>query len=204
MSKRKAAESVDAPPAVDDNTPPSSLVDVQTRITQLMERIPTEASTVQLSTDKVDDLLVWCKTIRSLIRHYNLSLHFIRTSTYQWKPDRQGHTSQSLNALLDEISVSNNVTSMISSNVNNILTPSITRETKKIIKTKVDNVETEEYVYENKIYDPDHLKLDMELLCDEAVYKRHLLILRMKLMHRCIGDYIKAEAGRETTLQMSY
>jgi hypothetical protein len=60
----------------------------------------------------------------------------------------------------------------------------------------VEEITKEEfYEYEQVVNDPEMLQLNREQMCDEAVYKRQLVVSVMEQMCQCIDDYMKAEAG---------
>ena len=53
----------------------------------------------------------------------------------------------------------------------------------------------ETYEYKNIVNDPEMLALNREQLCNEAIYKRQLVVSTMEQMIQCMDDYQKAEAG---------
>ena len=79
---------------VSDTSPPSSLPSIQSRIRQLLTRLPTKEETAALDASKVSELEDWCRRVRGILRQYNLVLNFLSVVTYQWEPDRPGHTGQ--------------------------------------------------------------------------------------------------------------
>jgi hypothetical protein len=120
----------------------------------------------------------------------------VAIANYQWEPDRPGHTGQSLAALRNQISLSTAQTNIISSHISKILTPALDRQLMKKRTIERENGEKEEtYVYENVVNDPEMLQLNRDQLCDEALYKRQLVVSTMEQMCQCIDDYQKAEAG---------
>jgi hypothetical protein len=79
---------------VSDTCPPLTLSSVQSRIRQLLYRLPSKVETEALDATKVEELEAWCKKVRGILRQYNLVLNFLSVVTYQWEPDRPGHTGQ--------------------------------------------------------------------------------------------------------------
>ena len=101
---------------------------------------------------------------------------------------------------------------ILQNDISRVLTPALTRQLIKkrlvVHKTKpaqdstamaseeVEELIKEEfYEYEQVINDPEMLQLNREQMCDEAVYKRQLVVSVMEQMCQCIDDYMKAEAG---------
>jgi hypothetical protein len=182
---------------VDDNNPPLTMSHIQERIRQLMARLPSKEETSALSIEDIPAMETWCRTVRAILRNYNLTLNFVAIANYQWEPDRPGHTGQSLAALRNQISLSTAQTNIVSSHISKILTPALDRQLMK--KRTIERGETgekeETYVYENVVNDPEMLQLNRDQLCDEALYKRQLMVSTMEQMCQCIDDYQKAEAG---------
>lgn len=92
-SNKRSRENDDAEVAVGDDNPPSTLSEIQERIKQLIDRIPSKEETARLSVDDIPALERWCKTVRKITRDYNLSLNFVAIANYQWEPDRPGKLS---------------------------------------------------------------------------------------------------------------
>ena len=181
---------------VDDNNPPLTMSHIQDRIRQLLERLPSKDETAALTINDIPAMESWCRTVRAILRNYNLTLNFVAIANYQWEPDRPGHTGQSLAALRNQISLSTAQTNIISSHISKILTPALDRQLMKKRTIERENGEKEEtYVYENVVNDPEMLQLNRDQLCDEALYKRQLVVSTMEQMCQCIDDYQKAEAG---------
>jgi hypothetical protein len=110
--------------------------------------------------------------------------------------DRPGHTGQSLGALRNQISLSTAQANIVSSHIGKVLTPTLDRQLMKKRIVPLENGEREEvYVYENVVNDPEMLQLNREQLCEEAMYKRQLMVSTMEQMCLCMEDYQKAEAG---------
>ena len=65
---------------------------------------------------------------------------------------------------------------------------------KRTVQLKNDNKE-DVYIYENVVNDPELLALNCEQFCEEAIYKRNLLVSTMEQIFQCMDDYLKAEAG---------
>lgn len=195
--RARGEDGVDAVPVViDDSNPPSTLPQIQTRIRQLLSRMPSKEETAALSIDDIPALEAWCRTVRTVSRHYTIALNFVSIANYQWEPDRPGHTGQSLGALRNQISLSTAQTGIVSTHISKILTPGIERTLAKKRIVKLENGDTEEtHIYENVIFDEELLKLNREQLCDEAIYKRQLMVSAMEQMLTCMDDYQKAEAG---------
>ena len=74
---------------VDDSNPPLTIPQIQTRIKQLLDRMPSKESTASLSPDNLEALEGWCKTVRSVLRNYNLTLNFVAIANYQWEPGKR-------------------------------------------------------------------------------------------------------------------
>ena len=84
----------------------------------------------------------------------------------------------------------------MSSHIGKVLTPTLDRQLMKKRIVSLENGEREEvYVYENVVNDPEMLQLNREQLCEEAMYKRQLMVSTMEQMCLCMEDYQKAEAG---------
>jgi len=196
-NKNKRARGDDAEEVVvDDANPPLTIPDIKTRIKQLLTRLPNEDETATLTVDDVPALEQWSRTVREILRQYNLTLNFVAIANYQWEPDRPGHTGQSLGALSKQISLSTAQANIVSSHINRVLTPTLERQLTKKRIVQLDSGEKEEiYVYENMVNDPEMLQLNREQLCSEAMYKRQLLVSAMEQMCQCMDDYQKAEAG---------
>ena len=197
MSNKRARGDDDAEVVlVDDTNPPLTMPHIQTRIRQLLGRLPTKDETAALTVDDLPALESWCKTVRSILRNYNLTLNFVAIANYQWEPDRPGHTGQSLGALRNQISLSTAQTNIVSNHIGRVLTPTLDRQLMKKRTVQLDNGEKEEiYVYKNVVNDPEMLELNRRQLCDEAIYKRQLVVSTMEQMCQCMDDYQKAEAG---------
>ena len=75
---------------VGDENPPSTLPEIQERIKQLIQRIPSKEETAALTVDDIPAMERWCRTVRKITRDYNLSLNFVAIANYQWEPDRPG------------------------------------------------------------------------------------------------------------------
>ncbi|KAL3761306.1 hypothetical protein ACHAWU_010219 [Discostella pseudostelligera] len=181
---------------VDDNNPPLTMSHIQDRIRQLLERLPSKDETAALTINDIPAMESWCRTVRAILRNYNLTLNFVAIANYQWEPDRPGHTGQSLAALRNQISLSTAQTNIVSSHISKVLTPALDRQLMKKRTIERENGEKEEtYVYENVVNDPEMLQLNRDQLCDEALYKRQLMVSTMEQMCQCIDDYQKAEAG---------
>ena len=73
---------------VGPNDPPLTLPNIQIRIRQLLESIPSKNDTSTLSVDDLPALENWCRTVRGIVRNYNLTLNFVAIANYQWEPDR--------------------------------------------------------------------------------------------------------------------
>jgi len=73
---------------VGPNDPPLTLPNIQIRIRQLLDSIPTKDDTSTLSVDDLPNLENWCRTVRGIVRNYNLTLNFVAIANYQWEPDR--------------------------------------------------------------------------------------------------------------------
>ncbi|KAL7458611.1 hypothetical protein ACHAWC_010201, partial [Mediolabrus comicus] len=179
-----------------DENPPSTLPEIQERIKQLIQRIPSKEETAALTVDDIPAMERWCRTVRKITRDYNLSLNFVAIANYQWEPDRPGHTGQSLGALRNQIQLSTAQTNIVGNHIARVLTPSLdTRLHKKIIVEKTNGEREETYEYRAVINDPEMLQLNREQLAEEAVYKRQLVVSTMNQMVQCMDDYQKAEAG---------
>ena len=198
-SKKRAREngsSEDEVVLVDDNNPPLTMSHIQDRIRQLLDRLPSKDETAALTINDIPAMESWCRTVRAILRNYNLTLNFVAIANYQWEPDRPGHTGQSLAALRNQISLSTAQTNIVSSHISKVLTPALDRQLMKKRTIERENGEKEEtYVYENVVNDPEMLQLNRDQLCDEALYKRQLVVSTMEQMCQCIDDYQKAEAG---------
>ena len=195
-SSKRARETDDIEVVVDDDNPPLTMPHIQERIRQLMARLPSKDETSALTLADLPAMENWCRTVRSILRNYNLTLNFVAIANYQWEPDRPGHTGQSLGALRNQISLSTAQTNLMSSHIGRILTPTLDRQLMKKRIVSLENGEREEfYVYENVVNDPEMLQLNREQLCEEAMYKRQLMVSTMEQMCLCIDDYQKAEAG---------
>jgi len=197
-SKKRARDSggSDEVVLVDDNNPPLTMSHIQDRIRQLLERLPSKDETAALTINDIPAMESWCRTVRAILRNYNLTLNFVAIANYQWEPDRPGHTGQSLAALRNQISLSTAQTNIVSSHISKVLTPALDRQLMKKRTIERENGEKEEtYVYENVVNDPEMLQLNRDQLCDEALYKRQLMVSTMEQMCQCIDDYQKAEAG---------
>lgn len=101
MSSKRTTE--DHTP-IDDAHPPLTLPAIQIRIRQLLDRLPSKADTAALSPNNVESLEIWCREVRSTLRSYNLVLNFLSVATYQWEPDRPGHTGQVRSCVLNFVS----------------------------------------------------------------------------------------------------
>lgn len=195
-SNKRARGSDDAEVAVDDSNPPLTMPQIQTRIKQLLARLPGKEETAALTPDDLPALESWCRTVRGILRNYNLTLNFVAIANYQWEPDRPGHTGQSLGALRNQISLSTAQTNIVSNHIGRVLTPTLDRQLMKKRTVQLDNDDKEEiYEYKNVVNDPEMLQLNREQLCSEAIYKRQLLVSTMEQMCQCMDDYQKAEAG---------
>mmetsp|Transcript_22592 Transcript_22592/g.40424 ORF Transcript_22592/g.40424 Transcript_22592/m.40424 type:complete len:217 (+) Transcript_22592:101-751(+) len=194
--RTRAADDTDAEVVVDDSNPPLAMPQIQTRIKQLLARLPSKDVTAALTVDDIPAMEIWCRTIRGILRNYNLTLNFVAIANYQWEPDRPGHTGQSLGALRNQISLSTAQTNIVSNHIGRVLTPTLDRQLMKKRTVQLENGEKEEiYVYTNVVNDPEMLMLNREQLCSEAIYKRQLLVSTMEQMCLCMDDYQKAEAG---------
>lgn len=181
---------------VDDANPPLTMPHIQSRIRQILARLPSKVETAALTVDDLPAMETWCRTVRSILRNYNLTLNFVAIVNYQWEPDRPGHTGQSLGALRNQISLSTAQSNIISSHIGRVLTPTLDRQLMKKRTVQLENGDKEEiYVYQNVVNDPEMLNLNREQFCDEAIYKRQLLVSTMEQMCQCMDDYQKAEAG---------
>lgn len=181
---------------VDDANPPLTMPHIQSRIRQILARLPSKDETAALTVDDLPAMETWCRTVRSILRNYNLTLNFVAIVNYQWEPDRPGHTGQSLGALRNQISLSTAQSNIISSHIGRVLTPTLDRQLMKKRTVQLENGDKEEiYVYQNVVNDPEMLNLNREQFCDEAIYKRQLLVSTMEQMCQCMDDYQKAEAG---------
>ena len=181
---------------VDDSNPPLSMPQIQTRIRQILARLPSKDETAALTVDDIPAMESWCRTVRSILRNYNLTLNFVAIANYQWEPDRPGHTGQSLGALRNQISLSTAQTNIVSGHIGRVLTPTLERQLMKKQTIQKENGDKEEiYEYKNVVNDPEMLQLNREQLCSEAIYKRQLLVSTMEQMCQCMDDYQKAEAG---------
>lgn len=89
-SNKRAREVDEAEVVVCDVNPPSTLSEIQERIKQLIDRIPSKEATAALTLDDIPAMERWCKTVRKITRDYNLSLNFVAIANYQWEPDRPG------------------------------------------------------------------------------------------------------------------
>ncbi|KAL7543252.1 hypothetical protein ACHAXR_012551 [Thalassiosira sp. AJA248-18] len=181
---------------VDDSNPPLTMRQVQTRIRQLLSRLPSKEETTALTVEDLPAMERWCRTVRTILRNYNLGLNFVAIATYQWEPDRPGHTGQSLGALRGQITLSTAQTNILSSHISRVLTPAFDPQLIKRKTVTLENGDKEEtFEYENVIHDTEMLQLNREQLCDEAIYKRQLVVSAMEQMCQCMDDYLKAEAG---------
>lgn len=196
-SNNKRARGDDADEVVvDDNNPPLTMPHIQVRIRQLLDRLPSKDETAALTVEDLPGLEGWCRTVREVLRGYNLTLNFVAIANYQWEPDRPGHTGQSLGALRNQISLSTAQTNIVSNHIGRVLTPTLDRQLMKKRTVQLENGDKEEvYVYKNVVNDPEMLELNRRQLCDEAVYKRQLIVSTMEQMCQCMDDYQKAEAG---------
>jgi hypothetical protein len=195
-SSKRAREMDDIEVVVSDNNPPLTMPHIQERIRQLMARLPSKDETAALTLADLPAMENWCRVVRAILRNYNLTLNFVAIANYQWEPDRPGHTGQSLGALRNQISLSTAQTNIVSSHIGRVLTPTLDRQLMKKRIIPLENGEREEiYVYENVVNDPEMLQLNREQLCEEAMYKRQLMVSTMEQMCQCIDDYQKAEAG---------
>lgn len=200
-----AAASETETDTVEGYTPPLTLPLIQERILNLMKNIPTRQATAQLSPTETKTLESWCKQVRTTIRQFNLVLNFIRPATYQWAPDRSGHTNQSLSTLNNEISLAGStLSSIISSDINRVLTPTLDKQLKQAQKVEKDNVKTETYTYVHVIDDVEMLQLHREQLCVEALDKRELLCVTMQKIHKCLSDFIKSDEGTTDSRMQMY
>eukprot|EP00804_Cyclotella_cryptica_P023172 CCRYP_000372-RA/>CCRYP_000372-RA protein AED:0.09 eAED:0.09 QI:0/0/0/1/0/0/2/419/211 len=198
MSSKRTTED-DTP--IDDTNPPLTLPAIQTRIRQLLDRLPSKADTAALSPNNVESLERWCRQVRSTLRSYNLVLNFLSVATYH------------LAALNNQMQSGTARINILQNDISRVLTPALTRQlTKKrlvVHKSKpspqdtttsadgnVEEIIKEEfYEYEQVVNDPEMLQLNREQMCDEAIYKRQLVVSVMEQMCQCIDDYMKAEAG---------
>lgn len=74
---------------VDDSNPPLTIPQIKTRIKQLLDRIPSKEATASLTPDDLEALEGWCKTVRGVLRNYNLTLNFVAIANYQWEPGKR-------------------------------------------------------------------------------------------------------------------
>ena len=155
-----------------------------------MASLPTKDETAALTDEDIPSLEAWCRTVRAILRNYNLTLNFVAIANYQWEPDRPGHTGQSLGALRNQISLSTAQTNIVSSHIGRILTPTLDRQLVKKRTVTLESGEKEEtYEYKNIVNDPEMLALNREQLCNEAIYKRQLVVSTMEQMIQCMDDY---------------
>lgn len=195
-NKRKRDGDDDDEDVVDDSNPPLTMRQVQSRIRQLLSRLPSKEETTALTVEDLPAMERWCRTVRTILRNYNLGLNFVAIATYQWEPDRPGHTGQSLGALRGQITLSTAQTNILSSHISRVLTPAFDPQLIKRKTVTLENGDKEEtFEYENVIHDTEMLQLNREQLCDEAIYKRQLVVSAMEQMCQCMDDYLKAEAG---------
>lgn len=195
-NKRKRDGDDDDEEVVDDSNPPLTMRQVQSRIRQLLSRLPSKEETTALTVEDLPAMERWCRTVRTILRNYNLGLNFVAIATYQWEPDRPGHTGQSLGALRGQITLSTAQTNILSSHISRVLTPAFDPQLIKRKTVTLENGDKEEtFEYENVIHDTEMLQLNREQLCDEAIYKRQLVVSAMEQMCQCMDDYLKAEAG---------
>jgi hypothetical protein len=119
---------------------------------------------------------------------------------------------QSLAALNNQMQSGTARVNILQNDISRVLTPALSRQLIKkrlvVHKSKpqdsnmadgtedVEEITKEEfYEYEQVVNDPEMLQLNREQMCDEAVYKRQLVVSVMEQMCQCIDDYMKAEAG---------
>lgn len=101
-----------------------------------------------------------------------------------------------MGALRNQIQLSTAQTNIVSNHIARVLTPSLdTRLSKKTVVEKPNGEREETYEYAAVINDPEMLALNREQLCQEAIYKRQLVVSTMNQMVLCMDDYQKAEAG---------
>lgn len=196
-NNNKRSRSDDVEVVIDDANPPLTMPHIQERIRQLLSRLPSKEATAALTVDDLPTMESWCRTIRGILRNYNLTLNFVAIANYQWEPDRPGHTGQSLGALRNQISLSTAQTNIVSNHIGRVLTPTLDRQLMKKRTVNVGEDKEETYEYKNVVNDPEMLQLNREQLCDEGIYKRQLLVSTMEQMLQCMDDYQKAEAGAE-------
>ena len=185
--------------------PPLTLPLVRDRIDQLKQMIPSIEATSALSINDEASMDEWCRQMRYIVRNHNLVLNFVSTATYQWAPERSGHTQQNLDALKVAAANSSSVLNLVSTHVSKILMPRIRTDLKCTVKTTtVDNVETQTYEYESVIEDPDYILDLRQQLVEEGMEKRALMEVTMTNMSRAISDYLKVENGKSDSNLMMY
>jgi len=178
---------------------------IQDRIMELVDRVPSQQDTAALVPSNTETLEAWCRTVRKLIREFNLVLNFCHPATYQWAPDRSGHNEQNVGALRSEINYSSSAVDMLITSVNQVLTPSYDKLLEQSVKTTVENVKTVKYTYV-QVVDEELHQLHKEQLCEEAMDKREFLVVVLERMHQAIQDYIKADnsSSNADRLTMAY
>jgi len=134
-----------------------------------------------LTVNNLPTLEAWCHTVKTILQNYNLTLKFVAIANYQWEPDRPGHTGQSLNALQNQISWSKAQTNLVLNHIGGVLIPAFIYKLTKKRTIQLENGDVEEtYEYKYIVNNPEILRLNQEQLCNEAMYKRQLLVSTME------------------------
>lgn len=197
--EEKKTETVSGGKNGSDFVPPLSLPLIRARVDELHGLLPSVAATQALTMDDLTAMDEWCKTVRYIIRNFNLVLNFITGATYQWAPERTGNTNQNLAALREYKSDSTSKLDIVINHCNRILTPNISTVLRKKVKTVDGTTETEIYHYEDVVDDQDLLTLNRQQLVEEGLEKRALVEITMANMSKCIKDFLKAEESSSGT-----
>ncbi len=85
-SNKRTRETDDIDVVVDDNNPPLTIPHIQERIRQLLAKLPSKDETAALTVMDLPAMENWCRTVRAVLRNYNLTLNFVAIANYQWEP----------------------------------------------------------------------------------------------------------------------
>ncbi|KAL9184571.1 hypothetical protein ACHAXT_012541 [Thalassiosira profunda] len=115
---------------------PMSLPQIQLRLKNLLEKLPTDlpdtppaydATTTGESTDAhYAPVKSFAEALQTTIEEYNLLLSLVSAATYQWGVDRSGASQQNLSVMSAELQQCQDViSSVVSSRLSNVLCPAV-------------------------------------------------------------------------------
>jgi hypothetical protein len=138
----------------------------------------------------------WATSMLVILEELNILMGCVYPATYVWGTDRSGAADQNLAMLNTELVRSqDHIATLVSSRINEVLTPVMSLVTKKTVTTKDDQTgaEIKTNYFETTPEDPTYVHMSHVALARNATMLRQVVLANLDKMLQAIKDYLAAQ-----------